>query len=472
MNFQLKIAFCSLLAVVAGCNAVHRASEAKKTVENKALGVADAYVKFDLEDYSLRELVEFAMTNRPSVEAASLAVEESRTAMRQLEADAPLVSATPWNAPKISASVGRGESSRSTRHLDGDTHGNASGALSLNLLVYDFGRHEARVAAQIESVLASELALIQEGYKVFEEVATAYFSLKERDAQLEAALTNEFEYGIHCDKVESRLKVGEAKSLDLMRARLDLAEARERTVAASNEVVVALAELKRSLGIDASRFDRDEVFKKDDNALGSLSRAFVSTTFDSSWAMDFARTNSPELAIARARLRASASEVDLAVADVMPNINASLSLNWTDPLWYWQWASSAAQSIYQGGGKIANIDSSVLKMQNAASKVDEIEQQLASRMELAVAERDDAALARATALASLKEAKDNLALVSSEYEVGQASRVDYTTAVAAYSASLGKKVSAFYRAQAAEARLFALMGRMPEYREEKLEESK
>jgi outer membrane protein TolC len=121
---------------------------------------------------------------------------------------------------------------------------------------------------------------------------------------------------------------------------------------------------------------------------------------------------------------------------------------------------------------MANIDSAVLKMQNAASKVDEIEQQLASRMELAVAERDDAALARATALASLKEAKDNLALVSSEYEVGEASRVDYTTAVAAYSASLGKKVSAFYRAQAAEARLFALMGRMPEYREEKLEESK
>jgi outer membrane protein TolC len=214
------------------------------------------------------------------------------------------------------------------------------------------------------------------------------------------------------------------------------------------------------------------VFKKDDNALGSLSRAFVSTTFDSSWAMDFARTNSPELAIARARLRAAASEVDLAVADLMPNINASLSLNWTDPLWYWQWGCSAVQTVFQGGRKVAALERAVLEMENAASAVDAAEHALALEIELAVSARNDASSARDTAVVSLRQAKDNLELVRSRYELGDVSRVDYTSAVAAYAAALGGRVSAFYRSQRAEAELFALVGQMPRYHEEKVKESK
>lgn len=472
MNLERICLIASLTATVAGCAAVYRAEEVQKALAPKAVGTAEDAVWCDLADYSVREYVDFAMTNRPEVVSASIAVERERAAMKELEADAPLVSTTPWKAPKVAASIGRSESSDRSHHIRGDTHGGASGSLSLNLLVYDFGRHDAKVAKQAESVIAAELQLVKEGYRVFDEVASAYFQLREKDALLAAAKTNEFEYSVHLRRIEDELEVGEAKALDLVRARLDLATACERTVTASNDVIAAVAGFKRALGIEASRSAREEVFAADENPLVWLYRAFPVTACRADAAMDAARTNAPALAVARSRLRAAASQVDYAKADLLPSVNATVSLNWTDPLWYWQWGYSATETIFQGGRKVAALDRAVLEMESAAAAVDTAEHELALEIELAVAERNDAAKARETAAASLKQAKDNLELVRSRYELGDASRVDYTSAVAAYAAALGGRVSAFYRAQRAEVKLFALVGRFPVYREDKVKELK
>jgi outer membrane protein TolC len=272
--------------------------------------------------------------------------------------------------------------------------------------------------------------------------------------------------------VEDEREVGEAKALDLVRARLDLAEARERTVAASNAVITAAAGFKRSLGIEASRSGREEVFAADGDPLVWLYRGFPATAGTAAETMDAARTNAPALAIARCRLRAAGNQVDFAESDLLPSLSASLSLNWTDPLWYWQWGCSAVQTVFQGGRKVAALERAVLEMENAASAVDAAEHALALEIELAVSERNDASSARDTAAVSLRQAKDNLELVRSRYELGDVSRVDYTSAVAAYAAALGGRVSAFYRLQRAEAKLFSLVGVMPRYHEEKVKESK
>ena len=50
------------------------------------------------------------------------------------------------------------------------------------------------------------------------------------------------------------------------------------------------------------------------------------------------------------------------------------------------------------------------------------------------------------------------------------SRVDFTEAVTSYARALGNRVTAFYTGQRAEAALFAIIGRVPEYREEEVEE--
>ena len=95
------------LLIVSGCMTIFNAQEAQRELEDKGNGVcADSVRKLDLSDYSLKELVGFAMTNRPAMVSAALAVVDARLALREIAADAPLVSYSPWTSPHLALSGG------------------------------------------------------------------------------------------------------------------------------------------------------------------------------------------------------------------------------------------------------------------------------------------------------------------------------------------------------------------------------
>ena len=463
----------AIAASVCGCGTIRSAREAQRRVEADASARASARV--DLNGFSLARLVDFALTNRPSMVSAALAVKDARLAMKEIAADAPLASETPWNA--LGADVSMGYSERSVaKHLEDfefkTKKGKGTGSLSVDLLVYDFGRNAARARAQAENVLAAESALAQEGFLVCDEVSAAYFALLRNDALLEVAATNVAMYAEHLKRAEDRLSLGEAMELDVLRARLDLATARESLVSASNDVATAGAELMSALGVDASSGDCAEVFSVRPGSLARAVRNLSDTAGTSAELYDFGATNAPALVIARAKLRAASAQVDYAVADMMPNLSASASLNWTDPLWYWRWGVSGAQSLFTGWRKTAALERATLALDSAARDVDSAELDLSYALELAVAERDNAEEALSTARASVQRGRENLETVREQYQVGDVSRVDYTDAAADYTEALGDRVRAFYRGQIAEAKLFRLAGRMPKYSEEVIVEER
>ncbi len=413
------------------------------------------------------------MTNRPSVVAARLAVEDARLALKTVAADAPLISSTPWTAPNLSLGAGYAAASESSAtRLGWHTEGNASGALSLDLLIWDFGRHSAEMDAAAENVVAAERQLIEEGYRVFGEVATAYFTVLESDALLEVARTNEYEYAEHFRQAKDKLEAGEAQRLDVTRARLDFSQAREKTVAASNLVVTSGAELLRALGIDVDRGARCDVLPPLGGSLSAVMRGFGATAYSVDEAFALARTNAPAMAVARAQLRAASARVDSAIADLLPSVSASASLNWTDPLWSWKWGLNAVQSLFTGFRKTTAVDRAVVAMRSAAAGVDEAEQQLSLKLELAIAERDNATEARQTAWESVKSARENYDTVKEQYHEGDASRIDFTDAIGDLAQATGNCIKAFYRGQIAEAALFSIVGRVPEYHEELVKEAK
>ena len=474
MNFRKFAVLAAFPAIVAGCSTIFEAQEAQKEVADKGSGAeVRSTERIDLRGSSLEKLVDFAMTNRPSVVSARLAVEDARLAMKTIAADAPLISSTPWTAPKLALGGGYSASSdASASRLGWRTEGNASAALSLDLLIWDFGRHSAEMDAAAENVIAAEHQLVQEGYAVFSDVAVAYFRLLEADSLLEVAHTNEYEYAEHLRQAQDRLNAGEAQRLDVTRARLDLSQAKEKTVAASNLVVTSGAELMRALGIDAERGSRMDVLPPLAGALSTVMRGFGPTGYSVDEAFGLARTNAPAMAIARARLRAASDRVDFAIADLLPSVSASASLNWTDPLWLWKWGLNASQTLFQGFRKTTAVDRAVVAMKSAAADVDEAEQKLSLEVELAVSERDNAAEALRTAWASVKAARENYETVKAQYREGDASRVDFTDAIGDCAEATGSCIKAFYRGQIAEAALFSIVGRVPQYQEEKITENK
>ena len=460
------------LLIVSGCMTIFNAYEAQESVADKGNGVcADGAGKLDLSDYSLKELVQFAMTNRPSMTSAALAVVDARLTLREIAADAPLVSYSPWTSPHLAISGGYSESSTPDTPIKWKTAGNASAGLSLDVLIYDFGRNASRASAQVERVLAAEHDFIRTGYAVFTEVSTAYFNLMERDALLSVAITNAAEFALHLKEAEDRLAAGEAMKLDVTRARSNLYQAREEAIVASNDVVTAGAALMKALGIDVSHGMRDEVYPAFGDGLTTMRRGFARTDYGLNSAFDLARTNAPSMAIARAQLRAASRQVDYAIADLMPSVSAQVGISWADPLWAWHWGVDAVQSVFTGFRKVTAVDRAVVAMQGASAAVDETEQQLSLDLETAIAVRDNAAKKLETARMSVQEAREDLGLVKQQYQEGEASRVDFTEAVTSYARALGNRISAFYTGQRAEAALFAIVGRVPEYDEKEMKEN-
>ena len=123
------------------------------------------------------------------------------------------------------------------------------------------------------------------------------------------------------------------------------------------------------------------------------------------------------------------------------------------------------QSLFEGFRKTSQIDKATVAMRQAEKAVEEAEQKLSRDVEVAVAARDNAREALATARDTLKTAVENLDLVRRQFELGEANRVDFTEALSDYVEALGGRVSAFYRGQRAEAALFALAGAYPAYDE-------
>lgn len=462
------------LVTAVGCSTIFKAREAQKSIVGKARGEVPVTERLDLRQASLEQLVQFALTNRPSVVSARLAVQDARLALKALAADAPILSDTPWTAPKISLGVSHGESTKGmwVGSRDWRTSGKPSASVSLDLLLWDFGRYGAKAGEQAEKVVAAEMALVETGYSVFNEVAGAYFTFIEKRSLLEVAQTNRIQYAEHLARAEARLEAGEANRLDVLKARLDLANATQTLVAASNLVTTSGATLMNALGIEESRGTSDEVLGCGPMGIDAVRRGFPASSFAVDEAFDFARTNAPAMQMKRAQLRASSKAVDYAIADLMPTVSASTSLSWTDPLWYWKWGVSAAQSVFQGFRKTTAVDRAVVAMQSAATAVDLAEQQLSLELETAVANRDNSRTALMSAQVSVRSARENLDMIQEQLTVGDVSRIELSEAIAAYSKAMGDCIVSFYDGQRAEARLFALLGRYPEYKEEIVKETK
>ncbi len=473
----LRTLFAALSAFAAGCETIRAVREARMEQEawaDRSTGkeAEQSVEAIRLTGWKLPQLVDFAFAKRPAMVRARLAVEDARMALEEVASDAPLVSATPWNAADASLDGGHSEQSRSDhRRLHARTDGGASAALSLDVLVYDFGRNAAQAKAKAEAVVAAEVTALDTGYSIFEEVASSYFTLIQNEALVEVAYIKVAEYREHVEQAELRLELGEVKEVDVLKAKLDLAKAEQDVVSASNDVVTAGANLMSALGIEVPMGDYAAVLGPCLYGLDKTVRFLPDTDESVEEIYAFSCTNAPVMQVARAKLRAASHQVDAAVADLYPTISANVSLNWTDPLWLWRWGVSGAQSLFTGWRKTTAVERATLALDSAARDVDSVELDLSSDIELAVAERDNAVEALDTARASVSRAKENLETVREQFKVGDVSRVDYTDAAADYTGALGDRVKAFYRGQIAEAKLYRLKGLMPKYREETISEA-
>ena len=454
MHFrQHRVLLLALLACAAGCETMYRAQIAQDEVAAISAddgGDVGPQVDFvDLTHFSLPEYVEYALSNRPDVISARLAV--SNACLK-------LVSITSGEYPMFGISGGYSQSTRNGPRFSWHQDGNANASFSMELLLYDFGRLDAQEEEARENIVAAmrDYADIQLG--VFADVATAYFTLLRNDALLAVACTNEVQYSEHLRQAQTLFDAGEVKNLDVLKAKLDLSDAHLKTITASNDVVTASAEFIRALGLKADRAERLDVLPPRPDSLGKPRRELPISRLNASDALVFARTNAPSLMVLRAKVRAASARVDYAVADLLPSLSLDAGFSYVDPAWNFSWGVKAVQSLFEGYRKTSAVDSAVVDMLSAREAVMLAEQKLSCSLSLAVATRDTALQSLENARIQVRQARENLDNVVAQYRVGEASRIDFTDAASAFSEAEGARIKAFYAGQMAEVALVRLTG--------------
>ena len=456
-----KVLLFVALAALHGCETVDRARDAQNAI---APAVAEASAPADeapprvsLVGFSLPDFVEFAYTNRPDVIKAFLAVSNAVLAVNAVKADGPLV-------PHVTASGGysRGTQNRGVHfsdHMDGDPWG----SLDVDILICDFGRNDAQERAARENLLAAGHEYREKCLSVFKDVSRAYFTLLMNDALLEAAYTNHHQYARHLERAEELLRNQEAKKLDVLRARLDLSEARHKMIAASNDVVTAELDFLKALGLTPYTSSRAEILPVASNCLAVVHQELEISSMDVKEGLELARVGSPTLAAGRARVRAASANVDYRISDLLPELTLSTTVSFVEKVWNWSWGSTVLQSIFTGYRKTTAVDTAVVALVAEQAAYEAEEQSLARDIGVALATRDTAREQLAAARVSVVQAKENLDTANGQLLVGDISRIDFSDAVSAYAEALGARVKAFYSGQMAEAELVRLVGATPVY---------
>ena len=196
--------------------------------------------------------------------------------------------------------------------------------MTLDYLLFDFGKREAKVDAATAQKLAAGANFIQTNQDVAFQVATAYYNLVTAQERLQAARETLKTAQTTQDAAEVQLANGRSTMPDVLNARAETAQAVFDLESAEGDEMVARVLLSEAIGVEPT----PHIFiDAQENA--PLPESLTLTIEE---LIDRAIASRPDLAAQAAAIRAAKDEVRSARADYLPRIALSGSLAQTS-LW-------------------------------------------------------------------------------------------------------------------------------------------
>ena len=437
------ILLLSAAALLAGCATVREARRAQREDAERTVRWAETPFAAREGDLAMEELAAWARTNAPAVVQARQDVVQAQIALRSVKAAF---------IPVVDGSIAYTYASKNIDPHDTkwDGDGTWGGNVSLNWLLYDFGRTRASTRRAVAALAAADQAERAAENGVVYGVRAACFALRRAEELHRVAVETSESYRLHRDQTKDRFDVGAAMNYEVSKAEVDYQNALLSEISASNAVETARASLALALGLaESPRI-----------ALGDCS--FPEMTNDVGALMAVAATNAPALAALRAAADAAKDYVDWTICDLYPNLSFRLSFDAkgdSSPLlWNYAAVPAVAQTLFSAGAKNRQIETAVAQLRAARSKLAEAEQQLFNQVLTATLSADRARKSLAVAEAALAASKENFDVVSSRYDVGKASALERTDAQVALSSAEAAVVTARYDLQDTQILLARLIG--------------
>jgi len=362
--------------------------------------------------------------------------------------------------PSASASSGTSKSSSSrfnpqTNTIVEGSSNNFNAGLSLSYDVFTGGRRGAQRRRAEANTTAAEASLIEQRFNVMLATKRAFFDVR-RAAELSAVNQTNVERAQQAlDAANRRLAVGSATRSDVLRAQLELNNAKNAVLNSQNQRRSAAFTLGAQIGIDGP------ALPVMDSAAGprklSMSdEQIVALAIDAAPAV-----RSAEAAVEAARASASVSR-----ASYLPTLRFSSGYDWSNNEatfqngnTSWNMRLNLSYPIFNGFSREADVANANIQTRNATADLHAEQRQAradAERVLGALRLAEDQLALRSEALAV---AEEDLRVQQERYRLGMTTILELLTSQSALRSAESSLITARYDYEIARAELEALVGR-------------
>jgi len=299
-----------------------------------------------------------------------------------------------------------------------------TGSMSLNQVVYDFGKTSSQVRINKLNTEASRFDLVNARATVVLNVKQAYYDVLQAQRNRDVAKESVDQFQRHLEQARGFFEAGTKSRFDVTKAEVDLANGRVNLISAEDQIKLAIVSLNNAMGIaDAPDYELENIL--------------VYEKFDLPFedALTTAYAQRPDLLAQTKRTSASKESITLARKGYFPVLTVNGAYEYTGfdfPLQS-AWTYGLNLSIPVFNGYLTYYQELEARANFAAASANErsLRLDIYSQVQQGYVNLRDASERIIASEVSLRQAKENVDLANGRYEAGVGSPLEVTDAITA-----------------------------------------
>jgi outer membrane protein TolC len=406
---------------------------------------------------TLQEAIDVALRNHPTIRMGQATIEAAQQRVQQqvagyLPRGAYTYAYSRQAVPVTSAVGGVQVGGEVRRRTSSQVFNFNSTRVSLNQLLFDFGRTLDSIQSAIASTEASAADLEATKQIVIFNTKQAYYTVLSAQRLQHVAEETVRQNQKHLEEAQARFEVGVAPRFDVTQAQVQVSSAELNLVEARNNVALGFETLRRAMG---------QAEPMHAVLVDALERGAAS--FSDEAVIQQAHERRPELASLRAQQRAQLERVSALKKQFLPSLAGTAQYNWTGreyPLQEgWSWGVTLTVPLFDNILTTSQLGEAQASLRNLQAQEDDLRQQVTLEVRQSVLAARRAVESIGVSEQNLRQARENLDLAEGRYAAGVGNIIELTDAQVSLTSAQANNVKALYDYKTAIAELEKAIGR-------------
>lgn len=397
-------------------------------------------------ELSLEKSIELALTNNPAIQIANIDKEKSVWGVKEAEGG-KLPTVSLGSNYKINQSTADGGNINNSTTGGGDINNN----LNLNWPLYTGGRLENQIKQSELGVVSADLNTEKTKQQVKLDAITGYYDVLEARNLVAVNQETVDNLNTHLGNVEAQYEIGVVAKSDVLRSKVEMANANQNLIKAQNNYEVALSTLFNTMNI---KFDKDVTLVSD------LQYAADSRTMEECIAT--AMSNRPEVAQANTAVEIASSGIDAAKSSKKPTVSLSASTGWNNRVLpdtdSWSLGVGASWNVFDGGVTNAKIKGAEASSEKAKLQVEQTQNSVEQEVRQSFLNMKEAEKRLESTNVTVEQANEDLYIAQEKYKAGMGTNLDVIDAQLALTQAKTNHIQAMYDYNVNKAKLDKAIG--------------